>query len=53
MQRQPKVERPEEKEKRFKDRFNKLLSAAKSHTASPKAIEAFQDIVAECRAAGG
>jgi len=52
MSKQKKVETPEEKEARFKDRFNKLLSAANSHTASPVAVKAFQETVAECRAAG-
>jgi hypothetical protein len=47
-----KVETPEEKEKRFKDRFNKLLNAANSHRASEQAIKAFQDVVADCRREG-
>ena len=52
MKKREKVETPEEKEKRFKDRFHKLLNAANSHAASPKAIEAFQETVADCRREG-
>jgi hypothetical protein len=52
MKKEKKVETPEEKEARYKDRFTKLLKAANSQTASPAAVTAFQETVAECRAAG-